>query len=83
MTEEKYNGWENRSTWLVQVHLDNTTSDIAAFAKEIAVQANTTKQYATRIRALLTATKIRDEVGYDEKAINWRELWDTNSFVQP
>ena len=81
MTKENYNGWNGRSTWLVQVYLDNTTPAIAEVARLAAIGANTSIEYKNRIRAilLLPEVKIREEVDYNETHVDWRELYEANA----
>lgn len=75
---EKYNGWTNRSTWLVNVHLNNTSKEISDQIVPIAVKANTLKQFENPIKILLLDTQIEKESDYDINTVNWDEIWDAH-----
>lgn len=82
MEDTKYNGWSNRSTWLVAVHLDNTSLEIHEKFQAIAVEADTKRQFENRIKILLLDTQIEKEEGYDIRQVNFEELWDSNRITK-
>ena len=78
--ETTYNGWKNRSTWLVKLHLDNTSKEIATRAYEIAVQANTTKSFKSMLAGLLNDPELKalwQEDEFDILTVDFRSLWDS------
>jgi hypothetical protein len=77
MNKEKYNGYINRSTWLAKLHIDNTNEDIYKRAIEIAVQANTLKQFKNMIKPiLLDIPLLWKEQDFDGTKIDFMELWN-------
>lgn len=77
--ETTYNGWKNRSTWLVKLHLDNTSKEISNRAYELAVQANTTKQFKSMLAGLLQDPALKalwQEDEFDALQIDTRAIWD-------
>lgn len=67
-TNETYNGWSNRSTWLATLWLENEESTHRQF--EEAVKASD----IPALKRLLKQTGFRNEQNKDEKAINWKEI---------
>lgn len=76
----KYNGWKNRSTWLVKLHLDNTSKEVSTRTNEIAIRANTTKQFKSMIAPILRdIPQLWKEYDFDVLKVDFRELWDSLS----
>jgi hypothetical protein len=76
---EKYNGWVNRSTWLVQLHLSNTSKEVADLYHNAAVTANTLKQFKNRVLFLMPHVPLLStEEQFFLNEIDWGELWDAN-----
>lgn len=77
MKKEEYNGWANRSTWLVILWLDNQSKEINDRAKEIAVVSDTTKQFISLIKPVLLETKdLWHEKDFDILQTNWIQVWE-------
>lgn len=81
MEKQTYNGWKNRSTWLAKLHLDNDGKDITDRAIEIAVVANTVRQFKNRAILLLDKTQIHTEQAYDVHEVDFDEIWDSLRIV--
>ena len=82
---EKYNGWKNRSTWLVTLHLDNTSKEVYDEAVSIAVNSDTTKQFMGRIQTLIQHNNMPllwKEEEFDAKEIDYGEVWDAFRFTE-
>lgn len=75
----KYNGWKNRSTWLVKIHVDNTSKEVVTRAHEIAVRANTLKQFKNMLVGFLNdATPLLwKEAEFDIFKVDFMELWNS------
>lgn len=79
MKKNSYNGWKNRSTWLVEVHMNNTSAEVYELYKGAAVNADTKKQFQNQVTThLIPLTKICDEEQFLTNEIDWNELWDNN-----
>lgn len=73
-----YNGFKNRSTWLVKLHLDNTNQEIYTRAKEIAIEADTVRQFKGMITPLMNDTPLLwKEIDFDALKVDFRDLWDS------
>lgn len=72
----KYQGYKNRSTWLVKLHLDNTSLEVSTLTKELAIDAPTIKKFKNVIGNVINKTKVSKEVDYNPKDIDYEELWD-------
>jgi hypothetical protein len=82
MNKEKYNGYKNRSTWLVFLHLQNTSEEIYIRAVEIAVQSNTTRQFKNLIRPiLLSIPQLWKEEDFDVLRVDFSQVWDNMRIV--
>ena len=72
-----YNGWKNRSTWLVALHLYNTTQDITDKAHELAKACDTLQEFTNRLKILLLDIPLLEkEKGYIVSEVDFDELWD-------
>jgi hypothetical protein len=78
---DTYNGWKNRSTWLVKLHLDNDDAEIASLAVDAAVQANTVGEYRNKVLSLIVETNVSDEQAFDMSEVDFMELWDNTRLV--
>lgn len=78
MKEESHNGWKNRSTWLVKLHLDNTSKDLYTLVHERAVQANTKKQFTAMLKPILLESTplLWKEKDFDILRVDFNEIWD-------
>ncbi len=75
--KEKYNGWENRSTWLAILWLDNESREVNDRAREIAIVCNTTKRFKSQIKPILLEIKgLWKEQDFDALKINFSEVWE-------
>ncbi len=77
-TIEKYNGWKNRSTWLVILHLDNTSKEVNELSIEKAIQADTLKQFKALIRPVLSKMTplLWKESDFDILKTDFTEVWN-------
>lgn len=79
MKSTDYNGWSNRSTWLVNLHMTNTTKEIADLYTSAAVSADTVKQFKNRVLMLMPhLPQLDKEEQFFINEIDWSELWDAN-----
>lgn len=79
----KYNGWTNRSTWLVNLHMTNTSKEINELYESAAVSADTEKQFKNRVLFLIPHTPLLEkEEQFYINEIDWTELWDANRITK-
>lgn len=77
MTTETYNGWENRSTWLAKLHLDNDSKETNELAHSAGVESDTLKQFKNRITTVLIEhTTVQSEQDFDFSDIDYSALWN-------
>jgi len=75
--KEKYQGWTNRSTWLVVLWLDNESPEIYKRVREIAIISNTKKHFINYIKPFLLDIKgLWKESNFDILQTNWSEVWE-------
>lgn len=74
----KYNGWANRSTWLVELHMQNDKPDIAELYEKAAITATSLEQFKNRVLFLLPHTTIDGEEEFYINEINYYELMEKN-----
>lgn len=70
---ETYNGWKNRSTWLVALHIENTQGVI----EKVESWINSHSDYPNTdgIRPILEQnTDIRKEQSFDWNDVDWLEI---------
>jgi hypothetical protein len=74
----KYNGFNNRSTWLVNLHLNNTSLDV--YNTMIDIIAGNKKSEAIRAmyQLVMKHTNIKTEQGFLPDEIDWNEVYKAN-----
>ena len=78
MKQDTYNGYKNRSTWLVQLHIDNTSRELNDLAYERAIQANTLKHFKSMISPILQEMPILwKEQDFNVLEVDFSEIWNS------
>jgi len=87
--QEKYNGWSNRSTWLVALHADNTEYIYLAVNRVVVYYAEmkaagtgyNAKKAQSAVRSVLISSGAVDAARGDCSGrfggVNWREITDS------
>lgn len=74
---ETYNGWKNRSTWLLALHLSNTP-EAYKIAIEKASQSTDTKMFKELIKPVMRDIRLLwEEEGFNALEIDFTSVWNS------
>lgn len=76
---DTYNGWSNRSTWLVNLHMTNTTKEITDLYESAAKLSMDLATFKDRVIRLMPHCPLLDkEEQLYLNEVDYQELWEAN-----